>query len=108
MPRVNNHPFITEKPTAFPDVYGDSIAGVTFETSEMLLAAYLLHLGHEPDAVVWNVDDGQPHCHWTFESQDTTSDDVRAFLTGDARVEPREFHHCVNTVRAAMIDADPR
>lgn len=104
MPHLTDHPFTTEIEDNYGRVYGDAIDGHLIETSDLILAGYLLARGAEADTVVWS----NGSCHWFFVSDEIARDDVKQFLSGDALVDPREMHRCTNVCRAAMGDSDPR
>lgn len=98
MPRTyNEHPFYVAVGT-LPDAEPDE-----FDTTDMILAGFLLAQGHEPRVVGWI--DGQ--CHWSFTRTASLADDVADFAGGTASVEPVEMHVSTNTARAAMFDSKP-
>lgn len=102
MNRIISHPFTPEPNDTFDDHYAESLSGDLFETTDLVLAGFLLARGHEAEVVVF---ERRSTCHWFFVKEDALVDRVQAFIGGEAAVEPRTFHRAVNTCRAAMGDA---
>lgn len=98
MPRTyNQHPFFVAV-GSLPDAEPDE-----FDTTDMILAGFLLAEEHEPRVVGWL--DGQ--CHWSFTRTDRLDTDVADFTGRSAEVEPVAMHNATNTARAAMFDSKP-
>jgi len=74
-----------------------------FRTEEMSMVTYLKLCGHQVQKVEW--DGGS--CYWTFDRSDLLESAVDEFISGEARVEPREYNRQYAKVKDQMFAAAP-
>lgn len=72
-----------------------------FETNQTVVAAFLVHCGHEITDTVW--EDGM--CTFFFDHTDDLTRDFAAFVQGKARVEPASFNNTFGQVMKRLKDS---
>lgn len=72
-----------------------------FETNQTVVAAFLVHCGHEIVTTIW--DDGM--CTFTFEHTEDLSRDFGTFVRGKASVEPASFNNTFGQVMRRLKES---
>jgi len=77
-----------------------------FQTTDLVLAAYLVTHGFQAKHVTVDgeeVKPGHPQGAWLFPETETLLDLVDEFNEGEARVDPRKFQGVLNQTRRGMF-----
>lgn len=72
-----------------------------WSTDEISLAAYIATMFDVEPEYVW---DGSG-CYFTFPKNEDLLAEVHRFVSGDARVEPKEYHLRASAIRKKMFQA---
>ena len=59
-----------------------------YRSDDMAMVTWLRIQGHTPQDVDWNGDT----CYWTFLHNELLLQAVKEFMTGEARVDPKEYN----------------
>lgn len=74
-------------------------------TNQLLLASFLIGIGHEANLVRTGKDlGGHEMAAWEFEPTDQIRGEIKRFENRSARVEPRAYYAKVKETRTAMFD----
>lgn len=76
---------------------------VTYRTSDMALASYLKHEGHDAQRVEWENDT----CYWFFRDTPHLLKSVDTFAEGKAMIEPREYNRIFGKTKREFYDSEP-
>lgn len=72
-----------------------------YRTSDMALTTFLKVSGHSPQRIVWE----HGTCYWYFSSTQTLLAAVDTFLSGAARIEPREYNQMFTRTKREFYDS---
>lgn len=72
-----------------------------YETNQTVVAAYFVYMGLELDDVVWE----NGVCVFFFENTKELQQELRKFVSSEARVEPQAFNNTFVQVRNRMFEA---
>lgn len=76
----------------------------TVKTRDLTLATYLISRGIEPQMIVdGHSQRGDAIGAWRFPDTELTRKCVQLFVTGDARVDPKEFHTTLTSTRRSLF-----
>lgn len=76
-----------------------------FSTTDLTLATFLLVQGNVAEKVKQGErGNGYPIGAWEFDNSDEIKQLILDFKAGRGKVEPKEFHDCLNKCREEMFD----
>ena len=73
-----------------------------YRTSNMALVSFLKVQGHAPQAIHWEGDS----CYWYFDKSDPLLEQVDVFMSGVAKVEPKEYNRIFGLTKKELISEE--
>lgn len=82
---------------------GEVSLGDFYRTNDMAMVTYLKISGHPVQRVLWEAGT----CYWLFRISEVMLSQVEMFLSGQARIEPREFNRVFSHTKREFYDTNP-
>lgn len=77
--------------------------GDFYRTNDMAMVTYLKISGHAVQRVLWEAGT----CYWLFRASEFMLSQMEQFLSGQARIEPREFNRVFSHTKREFYDTNP-
>lgn len=74
-----------------------------YRTNDMAMVTFLKINGHAVQGVRWEAGT----CYWLFRVSEVMLSQVEMFLSGKARIEPREFNRVFSHTKREFYDTNP-
>lgn len=74
-----------------------------YRTNDMAMVTFLKISGQAVQRVFWESNT----CYWMFRASSVLLDQVDAFVSGEARIEPREYNRVFSQTKREFYDTNP-